>query len=56
MAVEDLPSRSILKKVADFKVYDKDGNGINFQNIYESDDQKIQRIMIIFIRHFFCGV
>lgn len=51
-----LPSRSALEKIADLSVFDVDGNSIPFKSLYWSDSDDSKRVLIIFIRHFFCGV
>jgi hypothetical protein len=52
---QKVPTASELNKVADFNVLDKDGNPHPFRSLYASKDEN-QRVLIIFIRHFFCGV
>ena len=49
------PRRSDLERVANLPVLNAAGVSIPFQNLYTSSD-KPRRVMIIFIRHFFCGV
>jgi len=51
-----LPSKSTLEKTADLPIFDVDGNIIPFKSLYWSDGNESQKVMIIFIRHFFCGV
>lgn len=50
-----LPSRADLDKVADLPVLDVAGNSHTFKSLHSNDDSR-RRQMIIFIRHFFCGV
>ncbi|KAI9742181.1 MAG: hypothetical protein M1818_004081 [Claussenomyces sp. TS43310] len=49
-----LPSQAMLRKVQDVKVLDQDENAVSFQSLYEGPNAA-QRVLIIFIRHFFCG-
>lgn len=50
-----LPSRSDLEKIADWPVLDGSGQKIAFKDLYSSANGS-RRVLIIFIRHFFCGV
>ena len=50
-----LPSQKDLENVADLTVLDVDGQPHAFKTLHPSDDGP-QRVLIIFIRHFFCGV
>lgn len=49
-----LPSRSDLAKVADLPVLDASGKSHTFKSLYANHDRR--KTLIIFIRHFFCGV
>ncbi len=51
----DLPSRETLTKIEDFPILDQDGKAIPFKNLYTGPNVA-RRILVIFIRHFFCGV
>ena len=51
-----LPSKSILDEAANLPVVDARGQAIPFNELYRVDPGQQRRIMIIFIRHFFCGV
>jgi hypothetical protein len=51
-----LPSKSMLEKTADLPVFDVDGKTVPFKSLYWSEVGENKRVMIIFIRHFFCGV
>ncbi len=48
------PSRSDLAKVADLPVLDAAGKSHTFKSLYAHNDR--QKTLVIFIRHFFCGV
>ena len=50
-----LPTVAELKKVADLPVLDAGGKSQPFKNIY-SGEKATQRVLVIFVRHFFCGV
>lgn len=54
-ATDDPPSAENLRKVADYKVLDSKGEAHTFKSIYEGPDCA-RRVLVIFIRHFFCGV
>ena len=47
------PSADVLQQAGDLKIKDESGNGIAFKSLYEGQSG---RQLIIFIRHFFCGV
>ena len=51
-----LPSKSTLDKAADLPVLDKDGKSVPFKSLYWSEASQGKRVMVLFIRHFFCGV
>jgi hypothetical protein len=50
-----IPSQALLHKVADFPVLDQDGKSRPFKNLY-SGPMVASRVLVIFVRHFFCGV
>jgi hypothetical protein len=51
-----LPSKSTLEKIADLPVFDVDGKSLPFKSLYWPEAKDKKKVMIIFIRHFFCGV
>jgi len=51
----EIPSQETIKKIANISVLDRDGRSIPFKNIY-SGPNVARRVLVIFIRHFFCGV
>jgi hypothetical protein len=51
----DLPTRETLKQVEDFPILDQDGKAVPFKTLYTGPNVA-RRVLIIFIRHFFCGV
>ena len=50
------PTKEDLEKVADLPVLDKDGKKHIFKSLYADNENGPRRVLIIFIRHFFCGV
>lgn len=51
----EIPSQEVLKSVEDMPLLDKDGKTVPFKTLY-SGPNVTRRVLIIFIRHFFCGV
>ena len=51
----EIPSQEVLKRVENMTVLDKDGKTVPFKNLYTGPNVA-RRVLIIFIRHFFCGV
>ncbi|KAK9241598.1 AhpC/TSA antioxidant enzyme-domain-containing protein [Lipomyces tetrasporus] len=52
---DDLPSLDQLKSVAKIPIFDSDGQKLAFEDLFSNPDSGKKRIMVIFIRHFFCG-
>lgn len=50
-----IPSPEMLRKVAELPVLDKDGKSRPFKSLY-SGPNVARRVLVIFVRHFFCGV
>jgi hypothetical protein len=50
-----LPSQETLKKIENVILLDKDGKGVPFKSLYTGPNVP-RRVLVIFIRHFFCGV
>lgn len=50
----EIPTQEVLRSVEDMTVLDKDGKIIPFKNLY-SGPNVTRRVLVIFIRHFFCG-
>ena len=50
------PTKGDLEKVAQLPVLDKDRKKYTFKSLYADNDSGPRRVLIIFIRHFFCGV
>jgi hypothetical protein len=51
----NLPTQADLKRIENLNVLDQDGKPVPFKNLY-SGPNVAKRVLIIFIRHFFCGV
>lgn len=51
----ELPSAEVLKKVEDYIVLDREGKSHTFKSLY-SGHNIARRMLVIFVRHFFCGV
>jgi hypothetical protein len=52
---EQPPSAETLRKVEDYTVLDKEGKKHTFRSLY-AGPESTGRVLVIFIRHFFCGV
>jgi hypothetical protein len=52
---DELPSATLLSKIASYPVLDRDGKEYKFQDLYAGPDAT-ERTLIVFVRHFFCGV
>jgi hypothetical protein len=50
-----LPSQAILKRIENYPVLDKDGKSRPFKSVFTGPNVP-RRVLIIFVRHFFCGV
>lgn len=51
----ELPSMQVLKAIENYTVFDHAGKTHPFKSLY-SGHNVARRILVIFIRHFFCGV
>lgn len=51
-----LPSRSTLQSCRDIPIFDSAGEQRSFGSLWDQDADSQKRVMVIFIRHFFCGV
>lgn len=53
----ELPTKEMIEKAADIPIFDAEGKSIPFENLYRpSNPFEKKRVMVIFVRHFFCGV
>ena len=50
-----LPSMEVVKQAGEVTIYDAAAKPILFKSLYSSNGRQ-KRVMISFIRHFFCGV
>jgi hypothetical protein len=55
LAAEQPPSAEKLRKIEDYIVLDKEGNKHTFKSLY-AGPESTACVLVIFIRHFFCGV
>ncbi|KAJ5748332.1 uncharacterized protein N7511_010028 [Penicillium nucicola] len=53
-ATDELPSIEVQRKVENHTVFDRTGKAVPFQSIYNGPDVA-RRVLVIFVRHFFCG-
>lgn len=51
----ELPTPETLRKIESYTVLDADGKSHTFKSLYAGHNVA-RRVMIIFVRHFFCGV
>ncbi|KAH0593113.1 hypothetical protein MHUMG1_09115 [Metarhizium humberi] len=49
-----LPSAETIKSIEDYIVLDRDGKSKTFKSLY-SGNNVARRVLVVFIRHFFCG-
>ena len=50
------PTKATLEKVADLPVLDANKKSRTFKSLYADNEDGPRRVLICFIRHFFCGV
>lgn len=50
-----MPSAETLRKIENYVVLDRDGKSHPFKSLY-TGKHVARRVLIIFVRHFFCGV
>lgn len=55
VASEELPSEETQGKVEQNTVLDREGKAHPFKSVYSGPDSA-SRVLVIFVRHFFCGV
>ena len=53
---DDVPTQSQLDTAANIPIYDPEGNSRPFRHLYQGAEHQGQRQLIIFVRHFYCGV
>jgi hypothetical protein len=53
----ELPTKEMIEKAADILVFDTEGKEVLFKSLYlPQNNGEERRTLIIFVRHFFCGV
>jgi hypothetical protein len=52
---DNLPSIDLQRKVENYPVFDRTGKEHPFKSLYSGSDSA-RRVLVIFVRHFFCGV
>ena len=50
------PTKAELARLADTTVYDADGQALPFSSLYLDPANPARHTMVIFVRHFLCGV
>ena len=50
------PSKEVLEKVAEYPLLDREGKKCNFGGLWKDDAEGQRRVLVVFVRHFFCGV
>lgn len=50
------PSGDVIKKAGEVTIHNAEAKSVLFKSLYNADNGQRKRVMIIFIRHFFCGV
>ncbi|KAJ5744780.1 hypothetical protein N7533_009650 [Penicillium manginii] len=51
---EELPTPETCRKIEDYQVLDREGKKHSFKSVYDGPSSA-DRVVVIFIRHFFCG-
>ena len=55
LETEELPSFETSRKIEAYEVLDHEGKSHSFKSVSQGPDT-VDRVLVIFIRHFFCGV
>lgn len=58
MAVESIPNPAVLNQAFQHEICSSDGSSVKFGSLFGADDHSTlptQQVLVIFIRHFFCG-
>jgi hypothetical protein len=56
VACDDVPSDDALRAIAELPILDEKGNSRPFKSLYSGSQALGEQQLIIFVRHFFCGV
>lgn len=54
-ATEELPTSETCHNIEDYELLDREGKKHSFKSLYDGPTSA-GRVVVIFIRHFFCGV
>ena len=52
---DDIPTADTLRRIEDYVVLDRHGKSLTFKSLYQGKNVA-RRVLVIFVRHFFCGV
>ncbi len=55
LSTNELPAQETLAKIAKYVILDKHGKTHTFESLYNRR-HSARRVLVIFVRHFFCGV
>ena len=50
------PTKADLEKAGNVPIYDGQGKKTMFRNLYQTESGKSRKVLLLFIRHFLCGV
>lgn len=53
---DEIPSNDATNRAADYLIFNSAGKMVPFKSVYWPKNDRPRRVMIIFIRNFFCGV
>jgi len=53
---DEYPSQETLKAAGNISIYDANGNSMPFKNLISGETAIGERQLIVFVRHFYCGV
>jgi len=60
MVNDDVPGADILKEAGEYQIFTQNGMGVSFRSLFETPlrghNSHLTRLLVVFIRHFFCGV
>jgi hypothetical protein len=53
---DNLPDAKTMEQVSEIPIFDSEGNSRPFKSIYSGELAIGEQQMVLFVRHFFCGV
>jgi hypothetical protein len=53
---DNLPNKATLDEAGDILIYDSEGNSRSFKSLYSGDSAIGDQQLVVFVRHFYCGV